>query len=101
VNEETVGRCVICGAPANVHCVFAREHDGGPTRQSFCFEHAPTEVGDELPKTAADEIAFLRAKIASLDARPMDDSLRAEIRRELEQLIARIEAGEGRLSDLA
>ena len=103
--EVTAGRCVVCVTPGKVHYKSCDVTDDALPSQSFCLEHVPVEFRDKLPigphKTAADEVSLLRTKLASLDTQVMDTSLREQIRAAMEQLIADIEAGKRRLSDLA
>jgi len=90
--------CAICGKPAGVHVIDLRED--AAREQFFCVDHAPPEMRNAMPQTPADEVALLRGKLALLDQNPMPPELKAKARAEMEQVIADIEAGRLRLSDL-
>lgn len=105
MTDQPTGRCIVCGALGRFHSNSVDADSGATSVQSYCLDHMPSEYHDKVPfgphKTAADEVTWLRTKLASLDAQVIDTSLREQIRADVEQLIADIESGKRRLSDLA
>lgn len=105
MTDQPTGRCVVCGTLGRFHINSVDADSGATSVQSYCLDHMPSEYHDKVPfgphKTAADEVSLLRTKLASLDAQVIDTSLREQIRADVEQLIADIESGKRRLSDLA
>jgi protein-arginine kinase activator protein McsA len=93
--------CEVCGKPGIVHMTEIR--DGQKTTRSLCLEHAPADMRDKMPfgphRTPAEEVAFLRDKMALLDQKVSDPAQRAEFKAEIEQLISDIEAGRRRIGD--
>jgi protein-arginine kinase activator protein McsA len=101
MTSNTPGMCEVCGKPSRVHLTEIR--DGVKTSQSFCVEHAPSEMRDTMPfgahRTPAEEVAFLRQHMMTLDQHIPDPAQSAEYKAEIERLIADIEAGRRRLGD--
>jgi hypothetical protein len=95
------GGCDVCGKPAKIH--LTEICDGVKTSRSLCVEHAPAEMRDKMPfgphRTPAEEVAFLRETMTTIDQQVSDPGRRAEFKAELEELIADIEAGRRRLGD--
>lgn len=90
--------CPVCGKPGDIH--MTEINAGVRTHRSYCPAHVPPELARrmKLPQTPAEEIAFLRSKLAEIDQRQdVDSATREMARAETEQLIAQIERGERRL----
>ena len=90
--------CDVCGKRGIVHVTENR--DGVKTSRSLCVEHAPPEFLDALPRTPAEEVAYLRQMMSGLDRQVPDPTRREEFKAEIEGLIDDIEAGRRRLGDV-
>ena len=95
------GVCGVCGKPGSVHVAEVR--DGVSTTRSFCDDHVPSEIRDQLPadrnRTPTEEIALLRNVLATLDEKVEDPEARAQTRVSIEKLIDDIGAGRRRLGE--
>ena len=101
MDAEPTGMCGVCGKPAQIH--LTDNHNGVKTHHSFCMEHAPAEMRDATPfgphRTPTEEVAFLRKQLDLVEARLEDPTQRAELKAEIEKLVADIEAGRRRMGD--
>ena len=97
MTSDTSGRCAVCGKPASIHMTEIR--DGVKLTRSVCRKHAPPELWEKLASSPTMEVELLRRELATIDGLAIDEASRAELRKELEQFIAEIEAGGRRLAE--
>ena len=98
---RVIGTCDVCGKRGISQVTETR--GGRVVTSSFCLEHNPADLGGPMPfgphRTVADEVLFLRQILVDLDQETSDPARRLEVKTQLEQLIADIEAGRRRISD--
>jgi hypothetical protein len=95
--------CEVCGKPGNIHLHETFNGEGNQRSRTFCLAHVPPQLREKLPfgphRTPAEEVAFLRTKLAAIGQHGGDPELLTKMREQVENLIADIEAGKRRMGD--
>lgn len=84
------GVCEVCGGPATVHYTELTAGDSARKDHHYCVEHCPGELKQKITNRM-DHSALLKEKLANIDALPIDESEKQQLREEMARFLSQLQ----------